>query len=485
MRQVQDSQLKLGQVDIPNIKLSTRSRDDIPDILRGLQYIYSETHLREALFDNLESLLSDAQKATGRQGMDLWNVFVLATLRVNLGWDYDRLLEVANEHRTIRLFLGHGAADEYCYALQTIKDNVQLLTDDVLKTINNAVVEAGHGLVKKKDQKDLQGRCDSFAVETNVHFPTDISLLWDALRKCIGLVADACSSVDMTDWRQYKHNTQCIKKAFRKAQQSKRGNGTNKEDRVHKAHQAYLDIANGYLTKLKDTCQKLQNYKKAAKQLTEIQCFIADAERQVDQIERRVLKGETIPQSEKVFSLFEKHTEWINKGKANGRIELGIKVCVLEDQNQFILHHHIMYQQSDSDIAIDMVKQAQEQFPSLSSCSFDKGFYSKDNEAELETLLDTVTMPKKGRLSQQRQETERSQDFIKRRHQHSAVESAINCLEQHGLDRCPDHGQVSFERYVALAIVGRNVKRLGEILRQQEAAKERRRIKKARKKLAA
>jgi len=71
---------------------------------------------------------------------------------------------------------------------------------------------------------------------------------------------------------------------------------------------------------------------------------------------------------------------------------------------------------------------------------------------------------------------EHAPEFVALRHQHSAVESAINALEVHGLDRCLDHGIDGFKRYVALAVVARNIQRLGALLRQQEAeARERQR----------
>ena len=63
---------------------------------------------------------------------------------------------------------------------------------------------------------------------------------------------------------------------------------------------------------------------------------------------------------------------------------------------------------------------------------------------------------------------EGAEDFVKARRQHSAVESAINALEVHGLDYCPDHGLHGFQRYVALAVVARNIHRIGAILRERE-----------------
>jgi hypothetical protein len=70
---------------------------------------------------------------------------------------------------------------------QTLKDNVALLTPELLDQINQRIVQGGHVLVKKKAGQALRGRCDSFVVETAVHFPTDISLLFDAMRKVITL----------------------------------------------------------------------------------------------------------------------------------------------------------------------------------------------------------------------------------------------------------------------------------------------------------
>mgnify|MGYP000333137991 CR=1 FL=1 len=153
MRQVFPQQLQLGQSDIAQIEFNARSRDDIPQILRGLQFIYVTPALREPVFEILESLVPEGVSAEqGRRGMDLWKAFVLATLRVNLNWDYDRLLEMANQHRTIRQMSGHGLFDDGNeYKLQTIKDNVDLLGEVSLQKINQLVVDAGHSLLKKRN----------------------------------------------------------------------------------------------------------------------------------------------------------------------------------------------------------------------------------------------------------------------------------------------------------------------------------------------
>ena len=165
---------------------------------------------------------------------------------------------------------------------------------------------------------------------------------------------------------------------------------------------------------------------------------------------------------------------YYSKGKAGVPVELGLRVCILEDQYGFILHHHVMQNETDDQVAVPMAKQAKEYFPNLTSCSFDKGFHSPGNQKDLLQYLDFVVLPKKGKLSQKDKEKEYSENFIGSRYQHSAVESAINALEVHGLDRCLDHGIDGFKRYVAIAVLSRNIQQLGVKLRQKELYRQKR-----------
>jgi len=158
-------------------------------------------------------------------------------------------------------------------------------------------------------------------------------------------------------------------------------------------------------------------------------------------------------------------------------VELGLKVCILEDQYQFILHHEVMQQKTDDQVAVSMVAEAKKRFPRLNACSFDKGFHSPNNQDELKEHLDLVALPRKGKLSQAAQAEQQAEGFVKARRAHSAVESAINALEVHGLDLCPDHGIDGFRRYVAFAVVARNIHRIGAILWRQEQKRAKRKKK--------
>ena len=152
MRTVIDSQRQLGELDIANIKIDSRSRDDIPQLLAGLQYLYLDDALREEIFQILEKLNPEKiSNELGRPGMAGWKILVMGTLRLNLNCDYDRLQELVNHHNTIRQMLGHSFTDDdKTYSLQTLKDNVQLFTPELLDEINQVVVRAGLKLKKKR-----------------------------------------------------------------------------------------------------------------------------------------------------------------------------------------------------------------------------------------------------------------------------------------------------------------------------------------------
>jgi IS5 family transposase len=245
--------------------------------------------------------------------MTLWRIPVCGVVRLDLNEDYDRLHELVNHHDTLRKMLGHGEVDkESCYQYQTLIDNVSLLTPALLDEINQIVVNSGHALLKKKDGEALHGRCDSFVVETNVHFPTDINLLFDAMRKVVTLIAALCDRHAMSDRRQHAYNVRHLKRLMRAAQNKKRSRAESEAQQakrqasIKKAHQAYSDVAQWYPDKAGNTLQTLAQGGLLNEQeillRIEIEGFMEHAIRQIGQTKRRVIPGEVIPHVEKVFS---------------------------------------------------------------------------------------------------------------------------------------------------------------------------------------
>ncbi len=155
MRQRYSPQPELDVIPIENIALPLNSRDELPPILAGLKSIWTDPVLKAEIFALLEGKILAGKKATGRIGMDLWQILVLGTVRLGLDADYDRLEHLANYDSLLRQMLGVSAqpwgAEARGFAHQTLRDNVALLDAAVLREINARVAAAGRAIFKKKD----------------------------------------------------------------------------------------------------------------------------------------------------------------------------------------------------------------------------------------------------------------------------------------------------------------------------------------------
>lgn len=470
---------RFGVTLIEDIEFDPRSRDELTKTLRGLQALYMNKEAYSEINKILE-LMQPKGKSTeiGRRGMSFWTIFVLGTLRLSCNIDYDRLKELYDYHNLVRQMCGldivFGVANPI--PLQTLHDNVGLFTEETAIEISNVVVNYGHRIVKKKEER-LDVRCDSFAFLSNVHFPTDFNLLLDVSRVLINECQKIANTTSILGWREHKSQFLKIKREYNSLSKMRYSN--SKSDKkilerktvIHARIRYYLSLVKKIFTKVIKFQQEIG-----------LHAFINDTLNKgnilIHQVERRVFKEEKIQQEDKIYSIFEPYTEWICKGKAGVRQELGVKVCIVEDQFGFILTHRVMQKEQDKDIAFPIIQEVKNKFPNLNSVSFDKGFHSKNdnngenNRTRIETLLNVKAfLPKKGKKNKVEAARESTEEFVKSRKQHPAVESGINALESHGLDRCPDRGEVHYKRYVAMGIMAANIHKLGAILVKKELAK--------------
>ena len=191
-----------------------------------------------------------------------------------------------------------------------------------------------------------------------------------------------------------------------------------------------------------------------------------------DLVERRLLREEKIPAAEKIFSLFEPHTEWIAKGKTRPAVELGHRLLVATDQHHLIQDYDVPVGQTDVDQSVGVADRLLGRYGegSISSMSFDKGFTRAEDRALLSLYIPEVVMPKRGKKTTEEAARESEKKFVALRRAHSAVESDINALEHHGLNRCLDVGLEGYLRYVGYGVLAFNLHQIGrELLEQQRA----------------
>lgn len=471
MRKRFEQQLEIGTIPIGEVKVRIKSRDSVSPFLAALQKIYLTSEYNNRIFCILEDKLIKGKAKTGRPGMDLWQIFVLAQFRLCLNISYDRLHELANEHHTLRQIMGIEKGfgyERYEISYQTIIDNVSLLDDEMVKALNNIIVEFGHEEFKKKEEVVLHLKTDSFVVESNVHFPTDYNLLWDCARKCLDTVSFFLDKYpDIEGWRKI-NNWYSEAKSMMRALGKATSGGKDKEKRVKKATQQYLQKTQALAEKITISQQTLPMKDELdLVQILNLERFLTLLRKHIDLVERRLLKGETIPQEEKMYSIFEEYTEWVTKGKLHPNVELGKKVAITSDQYGLIVDYRVMEKEADSEIVLKLASRILEEHK-VNSWSFDKGFWHKDNWELLKEEVPKLVMPKKGKrnLAQEEEESERS--FVRLRMKHSAIESNINELEHRGLNRCPDRGYKHFKRYVGLAVSAYNLRRIGKKLLEDQ-----------------
>ncbi len=428
MRLARSAQLEIGAVPIENIHTGAKSRDDIPAILLGLRHLCASKALRRRrVFELLEAEVTPAaRKDAGRPGMDLWRILALGVLKQGLGCDFDRLAHMANHDGLVRRMPGHSPALGHACEQQAAVDNVSLSGPKLLSGIGRLVAGSGREAAGKKPGEPLRGRAGSFCVETDAHYPTDADLLRDAMRCAVRTAARLADSAGLGGWRQHEHLSRQVKKRFDRVRVSRRSR--KHPGRVERHLSLSARLAGRAEATLALAC--------------ELEGYLGHARRQLEQARRRLLGGETIAHGEKVFSIFEPHTRWVAEGKAGVRQELGVPVAVVEG--------------------------AMERFADLRACSFDRGFHSPANQAELGARLDECALPAKGRPNAEAAAREGREWFQAARRQHPAVESAINHLEHCGLGRVRAHGERGFERAAALAALAANPERLGRLLRDQE-----------------
>jgi IS5 family transposase len=186
-----------------------------------------------------------------------------------------------------------------------------------------------------------------------------------------------------------------------------------------------------------------------------------------DTAQRRVVLKEQVPNADKLFSLFETHTQLYRRGKAGEPNQFGRLVLVFEDAAGFISHYHLMDRDAqDAEVIVEQTRAAQKRHGGeIERASFDRGFYAPENAEELAKILSHPCLPPRHPQQFAEQTANASVEFHRSRQRHPGIESAIGALQSgNGLKRCRDHSELGLARYLGLAVLGRNLHVLGKLL---------------------
>ena len=489
MRHARERQRRLDGGSVSRVVLNLNCRDELIPILRGLQQIYATPKVRDAILKLVERDVSAKSRSDrGRDGLSDWCILVLAAVRLGCNLDYDKLHDLAENHRALRSIMEIGEFDETGFSWKRIRDNVCLLQPATIEEINQLIVGEGHKLVPDA-VKTM--RADSFVIETNIHYPTDSSLIVDGIRKIIELSEPLATARELSGWRQHAQLLKAVKSVARGIARIAAKKGPNYQERLKTEYVKLLKKSGRVLQRANELLATLQKQTPARPadqnvsnennvnellEITTLETFITRTQQVREVARRRVIRGEKVPNDEKLFSLFEPHTQLYKRGKAGEPVQFGRLALVFEDGAGFLTQHRLLSRtESDRDVAVPETRRLQQRFDNqVEELSLDRGFHSPENQVELVKLVKSPCLPKPGVKQAAAQLAEQSAaaslTFRAAKQRHPGIESMIGSLQSgNGQKRCRDRGELGLERYLALGILGRNLHTFGRLLIQREA----------------
>jgi IS5 family transposase len=328
------------------------------------------------------------------------------------------------------------------------------LSAKTLEVMNQVV--AAYALAQGKISGEKQ-RLDTTVYETNIHYPTDSSLLWDSFRTLSRRLRQM-----RKEWPQLVLDHRFHDKKVKKLATfiARHASGKRKATiRQVKRHYRLLiqrvrwihGVGQAVLVRMQASGEDAQ----------ELAHYLPLVHRIVTQADQRVLHGLSVPADEKLYSLFEEHTELIQRGKVRKPVEFGHKVLLAQTAEKFIHHYQVLPRRlEDRDLLAPALEAHQELFGHYPDVlAADKGFYENMEQIDsLETKIQTVSIPKKGRRNPQENERETCEAFVRGQRFRAGVEGSISVLKRaFKLGRCLFKGFRHYAASVGLAVLCHNL----------------------------
>jgi transposase, IS5 family len=464
------SRLPIPQLTFADLELQRQGVHLDPTLQRVADFLEEHTSLIELVRKDLERGLK--RPHAGRHGITPAQALrALVLMRVK-NWDYRDLRERINDGFTLRaftLFDSHSVPqhDAFNRAFNRI-------TPATLAAINQLVVQAA---VKLGLEDGKQLRVDTTVVETNIHYPTDATLLWDTVRTVTRLVGDLHEQLPQ-GVRGFTNRT---RSARRRMQTLQRMTARQREQQQTPQYRELIRIAEQVVKNAKRVVAAAKRVRKVdvltrvvidelCKQITS---FCALGGRVIDQTRRRVLQGETVPAEEKIYSIFEPHTDMIKRGKALKPVEFGHKVFLAESSHGLITDYRVLDGNPvDSDHVQASLDHHQETFQRApEDYAADRGFYSAENVQNCKDAgVSQVCIPQRGgQRTAEQEEWEGSRAFKKGQRFRAGIEGRISVLFRgRGMKRCLLKGRERFEMLVGAAVLANNRTRIADLLEKRK-----------------
>lgn len=321
-------------------------------------------------------------------------------------------------------------------------------------------------------------RTDGTVVETNITYPTDnkllaagVRVLSRTLKRAQTVLAETVLAETVTTpKRWFRDRTRSAKRLTRAIVNATRQRHQEAKTKVQSLYRRLLKVTQASLDQAQHVIAPLQQVGSAQAEtlLATLLTFVPRVEQVIQQTMRRVLDGQSVPASEKIVSLFEPHTAIIRRHKAGKETEFGHKVWLDEVEGGLVTHWSILEGNPADDTqwqpALDHHCRLFGKPPD--QASGDRGLFSPDNEAYAQTQgVKHIILPKPGHKSDARRQHEAQPWFRRGRRFHNGVEGRISVLKRkHGLDRCRNHGQDGFQRWVAWGVIANNLTVVGRKL---------------------
>src|SRR6266851_3882902 len=404
--------------------------------------------------------------ATGRSGLTPQQVLRSLVLMRVKNWDYRELRERIADGYTLRQFTDFHSRRVPRH--DAFHRGFTRLTPATLKAINE--LEDGRQL-----------RVDTTVVQSNIHHPTDNTLLWDVVRVITRLIGHLAAALERRRIKGFRDRT---RSARRRMLEIQRMTTRQRQEQQTGKYRELIGIAEEVLQSAR---MVLRNTRKTLGRDMIADMVIAEARKEIEhfcdlgsgvinQSRRRVLNGEQVPTAAKIYSIFEPHTDLIKRGKVQTPIEFGHKVFLAESARGLITQYEVLNGNPvDEQHVVPSLKHHKQAFgyaPDL--YGGDRGFFSEHNVASCkQDGVKVVCIPQRGGAkTPEREAYEKSSQFKNGQRFRAGIEGRISVLFRgRGMKRCLAEGRERFEMWVAAAVLANNLMKVADLLMQRSSRK--------------